>query len=206
MNCDAASSAIVDREIAGRDMGLEIGGEAVDGLLQHACHNSGGRHPASVRQSPSRCGSPSRRRAGTATGYRPGRIPAAWSSTSRAGSKLKATWPCSSASSSTMASNSAVLVGEIDVERALGDAGGAGDLAHAGAVKAEIHEHLAGAIENLAALRAVLVADEMKRVRGGCNHWFSFSGKISTPGIRIGRGFRSMVVSREYNLTEPFGQ
>ena len=55
-----------------------------------------------------------------------------------------------------------VLVGEIDVERALGDAGGAGDFAHAGAVKAEVHEDLAGAVENLAALGAVLVADEME--------------------------------------------
>ncbi len=45
-----------------------------------------------------------------------------------------------------------VLVGEIDVERALGDAGGAGDLAHAGAVEAEVHEDLAGAVEDLAAL------------------------------------------------------
>ena len=56
-----------------------------------------------------------------------------------------------------------VLVGEIDVERALGDAGGAGDLAHAGAVEAQIHEDLAGAVEDLPALGAVFVADE----RGG---------------------------------------
>ena len=57
-----------------------------------------------------------------------------------------------------------VLVGEIDVQRALGDAGGAGDLAHAGAVKPEIHEDLAGAVEDLPALRAVLVADELESV------------------------------------------
>ena len=60
-----------------------------------------------------------------------------------------------------------VLVGEIDVERALGDAGGAGDLAHAGAVKAEIHENLAGAVENLPALRAVFVAGEVEGSRDG---------------------------------------
>ena len=43
----------------------------------------------------------------------------------------------------------AVLVGEVDVERSLGDAGGAGDLAHAGAVEPEIQEHSAGAIEKI---------------------------------------------------------
>jgi len=42
-----------------------------------------------------------------------------------------------------------VFVGEVDVKRALGDAGGARDLVHAGAVKAQIHEYLAGAIEDL---------------------------------------------------------
>ena len=54
-----------------------------------------------------------------------------------------------------------VLVGEIDIQRPLGDAGGAGDLAHAGAVKAQIHEDLAGAVEDLPALGAVLVAGEV---------------------------------------------
>ena len=37
-------------------------------------------------------------------------------------------------------------------------------------IKAEIHEYLACAIENLTAFRRILVADEMKRVWGGCNH------------------------------------
>ena len=50
-----------------------------------------------------------------------------------------------------------VLVGEIDVERALGDAGGAGDLVHAGPIKAQIHEHLAGAVQDLTAFRTVFV-------------------------------------------------
>ncbi len=43
------------------------------------------------------------------------------------------------------------LVGEINVERSLGDPGRAGDFAHAGAVKAQVQEHLAGAVENLTA-------------------------------------------------------
>src|SRR6195256_6173992 len=81
-----------------------------------------------------------------------------------------------------------VLVGEIDVERALGNAAGAGDLAHAGAVKAEVHEYLARAVQNLAAFCAFLLADEVQGAFGGCNHWFSFSGKI--PHLRrAGMGF-----------------
>ena len=71
------------------------------------------------------------------------------------------------------------LVGEVDVKRALGDAGGARDLAHAGAVKTEIHEHLAGAVQDLAALGAVLLLDDVEMFAAGCNHWFSVSAKIS---------------------------
>ena len=41
---------------------------------------------------------------------------------------------------------------EIGIERALGDAGGLGDLAHARAVEAPRREHLARALEDLAAL------------------------------------------------------
>src|SRR5205807_9409034 len=70
------------------------------------------------------------------------------------------------------------LVVEIDVERARGDAGGAGDLAHAGAVKAKLHEDLAGAVEDLAAFRGLLVADQMKGSAVTCNHWFSFSASF----------------------------
>src|SRR5258708_25363083 len=44
-----------------------------------------------------------------------------------------------------------VLVGEIDVQRSLGNAVGAGDLAHAGAIKSEVQEHLARAVKNLTA-------------------------------------------------------
>ena len=67
------------------------------------------------------------------------------------------------------------LVSEIDVQRSLGDAGGSGDLAHAGAVKSEIHEDLAGSVEDLTPLRAFLVRDRVERSGVGCNHWFSFS-------------------------------
>ena len=63
-----------------------------------------------------------------------------------------------------------VLVGEIDVQRPLGYAGGAGDLAHAGAVETQIHEDLAGAGENLPALGAVFVADDVERSAMCCNH------------------------------------
>ena len=68
-----------------------------------------------------------------------------------------------------------VLVGEINVQRALGDAGRSRDFAHAGAVKSEIHEDLAGSVEDLTPLRAFLVRDRVERSGVGCNHWFSFS-------------------------------
>ena len=56
------------------------------------------------------------------------------------------------------------LVGEVDVERALGNAGGARDLVHAGPIKAQIHEHLSRAVQNLPALRTVFLAKGMYRV------------------------------------------
>ena len=56
----------------------------------------------------------------------------------------------------------AVLVGEVDIERALGHAAGARDLAHTGAVEAEIHENPARAVEDLAAFCAFLVATRLK--------------------------------------------
>src|SRR5229473_2239621 len=71
-----------------------------------------------------------------------------------------------------------VLVGEIDIQRSLGDAGRSRDFAHAGAVKPQIHEHLAGAGQNLTALGAVLVADQVESSGIGSNHWFSLYGKI----------------------------
>jgi hypothetical protein len=82
----------------------------------------------------------------------------------------------------------AALVGEVNVQRALGDAGGAGNLAHAGAVKAEIHENRAGAVQYLAPLGAVLVADEVKRVGTACNHWLSLP-EFFQPEIRMGTDF-----------------
>jgi hypothetical protein len=65
------------------------------------------------------------------------------------------------------------LVGEIDVERALGDAGGTRDLAHAGAVEAQIQEDFSRTVENLAALGAVFLADRREGGRVGGNHSFS---------------------------------
>lgn len=67
------------------------------------------------------------------------------------------------------------FVGEVDVERALGDLRGARDLAHAGAVETEIHEHLAGSVQDLAALGAVLHLDDVEMFAAGYNHWFSVS-------------------------------
>ena len=172
----AGSRRSRDRRI---DMRGEIVGETADGVLQHIVRRSGGRPPASARRSPSRCGSRSRRPAGTASGYR--RRPNSRSvvSTSRAGSKLKATLPCSSCFFLDDRLEQPVLVGEVDIERALGDAGGAGDLAHAGAVEAEIHEDLSRAVENLAALRRILFADESESVGSRCNHWFIFASRFS---------------------------
>src|SRR6185436_7060377 len=48
------------------------------------------------------------------------------------------------------------LAVEIDVERALRDAGGAGYVAHAGGIEALRQEQLAGAIEDLLSLARVL--------------------------------------------------
>ena len=48
--------------------------------------------------------------------------------------------------------------------------GGAGDLAHAGTVEAELQEYLAGAVQDLAAFRRFLLADGLERGSGGCNH------------------------------------
>src|SRR5262249_25581508 len=93
----------------------------------------------------------------------------------------------------------AVLVGEVDIKGALGDAAGARNLAHAGAVKTKVHEHLARAVEDLAAFCAFLFAGSWMRIWMGCNHWFSFREKI--PRLRRARqGFWPYVRSR-WNVT-----
>ena len=76
-----------------------------------------------------------------------------------------------------------MLVGEVDVERALRHAGDAGNLAHAGAVEAEIEKHAARAVEDLLPLGGIFLA----RPRGGfaqglgarCNHLFSVTGSCA---------------------------
>jgi hypothetical protein len=75
------------------------------------------------------------------------------------------------------------LVGEVDVKRALGDARRTRNLVHAGPIKAQIHEHLSRAVQNLPALRTIFLAKGMNRVWCGCNHWFIFSRKNSTPDM-----------------------
>jgi hypothetical protein len=89
------------------------------------------------------------------------------------------------------------LVGKVDIERALGDAGGARNLAHAGAIETQIHEHPAGSIENLAALRAFLVGDQVKGGAMGCNHWFRLSGK-SPPPETLRKGLPAYVPPIKY--------
>src|SRR3954452_5871145 len=97
-----------------------------------------------------------------------------------------------------------VLVSEIDVQRAFGDTGGASDLAHAGAVKSQIHEDFAGAVENLPPFRAVFLGNEAERSAIGCNHWFSYSAEIQGPGMP--QGEFAVYDPLLNKLTEPFGQ
>ena len=66
---------------------------------------------------------------------------------------------CSRFSSRISASNKVFLAVEVDVERALRDAGDPRDLVHAGGVEAVRQEHLARAIEDLTPLGAVLARD-----------------------------------------------
>ena len=100
-----------------------------------------------------------------------------WSSVSKA--KTCSAWAWHS--SSTMAWNSCSLLVEVDVERALGDAGAPRDLAHAGRVEALVEEHLACALHDLAALGAF--------------------GLFGGAGGSNGHVLRTCAI-----LTEPFGQ
>jgi hypothetical protein len=70
------------------------------------------------------------------------------------------------------------FVDEIHVKRALGNAGSLCDLAHAGAIETEVQEHLAGALEDLAALGGILLGSYPERVLSGCNHRFRLLEKI----------------------------
>ena len=80
------------------------------------------------------------------------------------------------------------FVGEVDVKRALGDLRRARDLAHAGAVKTEIHEHLAGSVQDLAALGAVLLLDDVEMFAAGYNHWFSVSEGFGSADMKPNKG------------------
>src|SRR5204863_4350121 len=97
-----------------------------------------------------------------------------------------------------------VLVAEIDVQRPFGDTGGASDLAHAGAVKSQLPEDSAGAVENLPPFRAVFLGNEVERSAIGCNHWFSYSAEIQGP--RMPQGELAVYDPLLNKLTEPFGQ
>ncbi len=80
------------------------------------------------------------------------------------------------------------LVIEIDVQRPLGDAGGLGDFPHARRVEPQCHEHPPGAVQNLAALRGILVGRGDFERGGGCHRitglsWVS--GYLSPGSCRL---------------------
>src|SRR5262249_20915422 len=76
-----------------------------------------------------------------------------------------------------------VLVSEVDVERALRDAGYTRDLTHAGAVEAEIEEHPARAVEDLLPLGRIPLArpdgGSAQALGARCNHLFSVTGSCA---------------------------
>ena len=143
-------------------MGLEIGGEPVDGALEHLLIEATAdfRHPLGDRHH----GADRRSAAGPAQQLDIGlpEIPQRGRDVAF-GIEIESHLALVEHLLLDNGLEQPVLVGEIDVQRALGDARGAGDLAHAGAIKAQVHEHLARAVENLTALRGVLIADEAKR-------------------------------------------
>ena len=176
--------AVVDREFALLHAALQIGGEPVDGGLQHALIIAAAdlRHPLGDRHH----GADRRSAAGPAQQLDIGQaeFPKRRGNVSL-GIEIEGDLAVFKRFFLDNGFEQPVLVGEVDIECPLGDAGGAGDLAHAGAVKAEIHEDLAGAGEDLAALRTIIVAGKAECSRMSCNHWFRFSGKMAaraTPG------------------------
>ena len=188
--------AVVDRKIVRPDMRLQIIGETVDRLLPARSRRSGVRPPASARRSPSRCGSTIRRPAGTATAdVGPAEFPQRGFDIAR-GIEIERDLALFERFVLDDGFEQPVLVGEVDVERALGDAGGARDLVHAGAVKAQIHEHLARAVQNLAALRDC----PPRRRDESCLVWLQplvyLLGKDFNPGYGAEGLFRAMVRTR----------
>src|ERR1700722_7029065 len=190
--------AVLYREVAAPDMRVQIGGEAVDSVLDHALiktaadigHPFGDRHHGADRGS---AAWPAQQmNVGLAEiPQRRGDI--------APGGVIERDLALFERFLLDNGLEQPVLVGEIDIQRSLGDAGSTGDFAHAGAVKAEIHEDFAGAGENLPAFGAVLFAGGEGAVGCGCNHWFSFSRKIAPPG-RSGKELPFYNI--EYSLTE----
>jgi hypothetical protein len=58
-----------------------------------------------------------------------------------------------------------LLVFEIHIERALGDAGGAGNVVHAGGVEALRQKDCAGALDDLAPLGAILIDSDHRPIQ-----------------------------------------
>src|SRR5262249_746339 len=59
------------------------------------------------------------------------------------------------------------LIGKVHIKSALRHARHACDLAHAGAVEAEVHEDLVGAVHDLTPLGGILVLRGDDRIKGG---------------------------------------
>ena len=76
-----------------------------------------------------------------------------------------------------------MLVGEVDVERALRHAGDAGNFAHAGAVEAEIEKYASRSVEDLLPLGGIFLARPRCGFAQGlgarCNHLFSVTGSCA---------------------------
>jgi len=143
--------AIVDRKIVRSDMGLQIIGETVDRLRQHVLvelpsdvrHPLGDRHHGADRRPAARPAHRSdvglaefpQRGFSIAPGIEIVCDPALFE---RFGLEDRFEQPA--------------LVSEVDIERALGDARRTRNFVHARPIKAQIHEHLSRAVQNLAAL------------------------------------------------------
>ena len=123
-----------------------------------------------------------------------------------------------------------ILVLEIDVERALGDAGRLGDIAHAGGIEAARHEHRAGALDDLPPFGAVFGRFGGRAIPAASGHkpssgtkrpalkWLDLiSESVSTPKVYMGdpikkindrtvRSILTVLAGGILIMTEPFGQ
>src|SRR5262249_19983624 len=142
---------VADQELAEPAAGFEIGGEAIDGHgddvgVEPAAdlrHPLGNRHHGADRRAATR---PAQHTDIGPTELGEGGVDVA------AGIEIEGVLALFNLLLFDDGLEQPALVGEVNVECTLGDSGGAGDLAHAGAVKTQIHEYLTGALQDLAAL------------------------------------------------------